>query len=102
MTPPLSSARPLRADAARRHWRANRCLTALLLGVWFAVSFGVSFFARELNFRFFGWPFSFWVGAQGALLVFGLIIAFYAWYMNRLDDTLAPTATEGASQEPPP
>ena len=40
---------------------------------------------RELNFSFFGWPFSFWVGAQGALVVYVAIIGYYAWYMNRLD-----------------
>lgn len=71
------------------HWRANRRLTLCLLLVWFAVTFGGAYFARELDFRFFGWPFGFWVAAQGALLVYGLIIAFYAWYMNRLDDRLA-------------
>jgi putative solute:sodium symporter small subunit len=32
------------------------------------VTFVVGFFARDLNFNFFGWPFSFWVGAQGSLM----------------------------------
>lgn len=81
-----------------QHWRVNRRLTLVLLLVWFGVTFGVSFHARELDFRFFGWPFSFWVAAQGALVVYGLIIAFYAWYMNRLDEQLAdqPVPEEGA------
>ncbi|MFA7557101.1 MAG: DUF4212 domain-containing protein, partial [Hydrogenophaga sp.] len=61
-------------------------VTAWLLAVWFLVTFVVAFFARELSFRFFGWPFSFWIGAQGALLVYVLIIGFYAWYMDRLDE----------------
>ena len=69
----------------RRYWRKTLAVTCGLLLVWYAVTFGVGYFARSLNFRFFGWPFSFWVGAQGALLVYGLIIGFYAWYMNRLD-----------------
>lgn len=60
-------------------------MTALLLLIWFGVSFGVSYFARELSFEFFGWPFSFWMASQGALVVYGLIIAFYAWYMGSLD-----------------
>ena len=72
-------------DVRRRYWRANLRVTALLLLVWFGVTFGVSFFARELSFVFFGWPFSFWMGAQGALVVYLLLIAFYAWYMDRLD-----------------
>ena len=72
-------------DQHRRYWRKNRTVIAILLLVWFVVTFGVSYFARSLSFSFFGWPFSFWMGAQGALLVYGLIIGFYAWYMNRLD-----------------
>lgn len=67
------------------YWRKNLRLTAVLLAIWFVVTFGVSYFARELSFRFFGWPFSFWMGAQGALAVYCAIIGFYAWYMNRLD-----------------
>ena len=73
------------SDNHRQYWRKTRALTALLLLVWFAVTFGVSYFARSLNFTFFGWPFSFWMGAQGALLVYCGIVGFYAWYMNRLD-----------------
>lgn len=78
-----------RADRRRWYWRKNRVLTATLLAIWFLVSFGVSYFARELSFDFFGWPFSFWVGAQGALVVYVLIVGFYAWYMNRLDEQYA-------------
>ena len=72
-------------ETHHRYWRRNLRITAALLAIWFGVSFGVSYFARELNFIFFGWPFSFWMGAQGTLVVYGLIIGFYAWYMNRLD-----------------
>lgn len=72
-------------DNHRRYWRKNLNITAVLLAIWFVVTFVVSYFARDLNFNFFGWPFSFWVGAQGALVVYCLIIGFYAWYMNRLD-----------------
>ena len=79
----------------RCYWRKNLLVTALLLVIWFVVTFGVSYFARFLNFRFFGWPFSFWMGAQGALLVYGLIIGFYAWYMNRLDSELEHDLADG-------
>ena len=45
----------------------------------------VVFFACDLTLSFFGWPFSFWVAAQGALVVYYLIIWYYARYMNKLD-----------------
>ena len=73
------------ADLHRRYWRKTLLVTVLLLFVWFFTTFGVVYFARFLNFTVFGWPFSFWMGAQGSLLIYGLVIGFYAWYMNRLD-----------------
>lgn len=73
------------SDNHRRYWNRNLRVTAILMAIWFVVTFVVGYYARELNFSFFGWPFSFWVGAQGALVVYVLIIGFYAWYMNRLD-----------------
>ena len=72
-------------DRHRQYWRKNLNITAILLGIWFFVTFVVGYFARDLNFNFFGWPFRFWVGAQGALIVYCLIIWFYAQYMAKLD-----------------
>jgi putative solute:sodium symporter small subunit len=72
-------------ESHKQYWSKNLRITALLLGVWFVVTFVVGFYARDLNFNFFGWPFSFWVGAQGALVIYVLIIAYYAHYMNNLD-----------------
>ncbi len=69
----------------QRYWSKNLRITAILLVIWFVVTYVVAFHARALNFEFFGWPFSFWVGAQGALVVYLAIIGFYAWYMNKLD-----------------
>ena len=67
------------------HWRQNLRMTGVLLLIWFVVTFVVAYFARSLSFKFFGWPFSFWVGAQGALLVYLAIVWYYARRMNALD-----------------
>ena len=72
-------------DARRRHWRSNLRMTVALLAVWFVVTFVIGWFARDLDFVFFGWPFSFWVATQGAPLVYVLIVATYASTMERLD-----------------
>ncbi len=72
-------------DSHRRYWRKNLNITAVLLAIWFVVTFVVSYYARDLNFNFFGWPFSFWMGAQGSLIIYCLIIWFYASYMGKLD-----------------
>lgn len=80
--------RALDAQARRRYWRRNLRLIGALLTVWFVVSFVLVFFARDLSFAFFGWPFSFYVAAQGSLLVYLALVVLYAWAMNRLDDAL--------------
>ena len=72
-------------ESHKQYWSKNLRITAILLFIWFVETFVVGFYARDLNFNFFGWPFSFWVGAQGALVIYVLIIAYYAHYMNNLD-----------------
>lgn len=72
-------------ESHKMYWQKTLRLTALLLMVWFFVTFVVGYFARDLSFTFFGWPFSFWMGAQGSLIIYVLLIAYYAHYMNNLD-----------------
>lgn len=69
----------------REYWKKNLTITAILLAIWAIVTFVVGWYARDLEFKFFGWPFAFWMGGQGALVIYVIIIGYYAWYMNRLD-----------------
>ena len=80
----MTAKEPL-AGSRRNDWRKTLNITVVLLGVWFLVAFVVTYFARDLSFQFFGWPFSFWMASQGSLIVFVLIIWVYARYMNKLD-----------------
>lgn len=68
------------------YWRKNISLTAILLAIWFVVTFVMAYFARELStINFFGWPLSFYMAAQGSLIIYVLIIWFYAKRMRALD-----------------
>ncbi len=80
-----SDARYTLEQRQREYWRKNLRMTAVLMIIGFIVTFVVAFFARDLNFKFFGWPFSFWMAAQGALLVYVALVWFYARFMDRLD-----------------
>jgi len=82
-------------ESHRHYWRKKLRVTAVLMAIWFVVTYAVGFFARPLGFDFFGWPFSFWVGAQGALVVYVVIIWYYARYMNRLDEEHGVAEEEG-------
>lgn len=73
-------------DKQQEYWRKNLRITALLLLLWFVVTFGGSYFARELNsIVILGFPLGFYLEAQGALVVYVLIILFYFLHMNSLD-----------------
>jgi putative solute:sodium symporter small subunit len=74
--------------SAKHHeyWRKNLVMTAILLLAWFIVTFVEAWYARELNaITFFGFPFGFYMSAQGSLAIYVVIIGIYAWYMRKLD-----------------
>ncbi len=69
-----------------QYWHRTRRLTGQLLLLWLLLTFASIFFARELTaLRFFGWPLSFYMVAQGVVLLYTAIIAFYAYKMKQLD-----------------
>jgi putative solute:sodium symporter small subunit len=76
--------------AQEQHDPRVLALKAGLLAVWAGISFVCCFFARDLSFMVGGWPFSYWMAAQGAVLGFIAIVVAYATVMRRLapDDSL--------------
>jgi putative solute:sodium symporter small subunit len=76
---------PFEGQAERAHWRRIKRLTGWLLLLWMVVTFVTTYYARDLAFTFFGWPFSYWMAAQGSLFVYLFITVAYAWLAHRLD-----------------
>ena len=71
----------------KEYWSYNLRLTLVLLAIWFVVAYILSgLFAAELNkFTFLGFPFGYYMAAQGSLIVFVIEIALYAKLMNKKD-----------------
>lgn len=71
----------------QEYWHYNVRLTAILLAIWFVVAYLLSgLFAATLNqLTFLGFPFGYYMAAQGSLIIFVIEIAIYARLMNRLD-----------------
>ncbi|HWT72832.1 MAG TPA: DUF4212 domain-containing protein [Oxalicibacterium sp.] len=68
------------------YWQHARRLTAWLSAIWLIATFCVIFFARDLHHvSLFGWPLSFYMAAQGILLIYVSLVGIYAWRMHRLD-----------------
>ena len=80
----------MRLPGKNSYWRRTRRFTIGLLLLWFLVTFCVSFFARELNaITVFGFPLGFYMGGQGVLVIYLLIVGVFAWRMNAIDDESA-------------
>jgi putative solute:sodium symporter small subunit len=67
------------------YWRKNLILTGVLLMGWLIVTVTSVWFARELNEIQFIGPLGYYMGAQGALVIYIAIIGYYARRMNQLD-----------------
>ena len=69
------------------YWAANVRLIVGLLLIWFAMTLLPILFATQLNQIeiLTGFPLGYYMGAQGSLMAFVILIFFYAWRMERLD-----------------
>ncbi|WP_133649294.1 DUF4212 domain-containing protein [Paraburkholderia flava] len=89
---PLPEPPPVSASMARAHrhyWRFNLALIATLMTIGFVVSFVVPLAARDLtHVRFAGFRLPFYMGAQGAILVYLALIVVYIVLMQRADRVL--------------
>ncbi|NTZ86552.1 DUF4212 domain-containing protein [Burkholderia metallica] len=87
------------ARAHARYWRFNVALIVVLMVIGFAVSFIVPFFGPALaGVRFAGFSLPFYVGAQGAILVYLVLIVVYIGLMQRADSTLRRAYDEHAAR----
>jgi putative solute:sodium symporter small subunit len=69
------------------YWKANvRLITGCLI-VWAFVSYGMAILFRPLlsGIPVGGTDLGFWFAQQGSILTFIVLIFFYAWKMNKLD-----------------
>ena len=71
----------------QKYWRTNLKYLAILLAIWFIVSFGCGIlFVDELNtIRLGGFKLGFWFAQQGSIYVFTILIFVYIRLMNNLD-----------------
>ncbi len=74
-------------EGLKKYWRTNLKYLAILLSIWFTVSFlfGI-ILVDELNtIRLGGFKLGFWFAQQGAIYVFVILILVYIKLMNKLD-----------------
>ena len=71
------------------YWRRNLRYLALLLSIWFAVSYGCGILFKDaldaVRIPGTGFRLGFWFAQQGSIYVFVVLILVYVRLMNRLD-----------------
>ena len=76
------------AKNLRDYWKKNVSYLAILLAIWFLVSYGFGIlFVNGLNgIRLGGFKLGFWFAQQGSIYIFVALIFIYVRLMNRLDE----------------
>ena len=76
-------------DIADRYWKRNLRLLVILLAVWWVVSYGAGILWVDTLDQYTipgtGFKLGFWFAQQGSILVFIVLIFYYAFRMNALD-----------------
>ena len=75
------------SNKMKDYWKKNLSYLAILLSIWFVVSYGCGIlFADALNsVQLGGFPLGFWFAQQGSIYVFVILIFVYVRLMNNLD-----------------
>lgn len=74
-------------EKRKKYWRENLKYLAILLAIWFVVSYGCGvLWVQQLNtIKLGGFKLGFWFAQQGSIYVFVVLIFVYVGLMNRLD-----------------
>ena len=75
------------SENRKAYWRANLKLTAVLLCIWFAISYlaGIIFVEQLNTIQIGGYKLGFWFAQQGSMYGFVIIIFVYAHLMAKID-----------------
>jgi putative solute:sodium symporter small subunit len=74
-------------DSRKAYWKANLKLVAMCLSIWFVVSylFGIILVDQLNAISVGGYKLGFWFAQQGSMYIFVVLIFFYAYRMNKID-----------------
>lgn len=77
----------LSPEKAAAHWAKTNGLMWLMLLIWAIFSFGIHLLVKILNgINFLGFPLGYYMAAQGSLIVFVLMLFWYAKRQNAIDE----------------
>ena len=87
----------LTPEVRAAHWAKTKSLTITVLVIWFFFSFVVHWFADFLNgftVPLLGFPFGFYMAAQGSLAIFVILIFWLVRRQGQIDDEFGVSEDE--------
>ena len=70
-----------------RHWEKTKGLMMLTLSIWFVFSIVIFMFGESLNNgSFLGYPLAYYMSAQGSIVVFVVLIFWFANRQEKIDE----------------
>ena len=70
-----------------RHWEKTKGLMMLTLSIWFVFSIVIFMFGESLNNgSFLGYPLAYYMCAQGSIVVFVVLIFWFANRQEKIDE----------------
>ena len=77
----------MNTDLQKKYWKGNLKYLAILLSIWFLVSyvFGILLVEQLNTIKLGGFKLGFWFAQQGSIYVFVILIFIYIRLMNKLD-----------------
>ena len=70
-----------------RHWEKTKGLMILTLSIWFIFSIVIFMFGESLNNgSFLGYPLAYYMCAQGSIIIFVVLIFWFANRQEKIDE----------------
>ena len=70
-----------------RHWEKTKGLMFLTLAIWFIFSIVIFMFGESLNNgSFLGYPLAYYMCAQGSIVIFVVLIFWFANRQEKIDE----------------
>ena len=76
----------MESSSGDRYWSRTSTLMWSMFVLWLIFSFVIHAFVEQLNtIKFLGFPIGFYMAAQGSLIVFVLMLFYFAWKQDSID-----------------
>ena len=77
----------------QKYWKENIDLIVKCLSIWFISSYGFSIIlVEQLNaIKIGGYKLGFWFAQQGSIYIFVILIFYYAFKMDQIDQRQRPS-----------